>query len=393
MSASSAAVPSIDALPRTPPRDRRQVVRVTHVVFDFEGGGLESLVAAMARRFHGSDVQLSLVTLGGRVGRLGATVRDCFHAFEVVRPLRGVSLALPLGVARAIWRTRPDVVHIHSGCWLKAARAARLAGVGRVVFTEHGREHDDPWLRRFIDRRAAASTDTVVAVSRRLAGYLAARVGIDPEKIRTIHNGIDTTRFAPGGGRARDDLRASLSIPDNALVIGSVGRLETVKAYDRLLDAVARLRSLVSQPVVVVIAGDGTQRDALMAHARSLGEGIADCLRLPGWLEQPVDFYRMLDVFVLSSVSEGQSVSLMESMACGTPSVVTDVGSNAEMLGAELSSLVVPFGDPDAMARALRSVTSDAQWRAQIRAIVRQRAVALYSIEEMATQYERLYRS
>lgn len=388
MSVPSAAAPLIETLPREPVRDARAAVRVTHVVFDFEGGGLETLVAAMARHFHGSTVQLSLVTLGGRVGRLGAAVRHCFDAFEVVRPLRGVSLAFPIGVARAIRRTRPDVVHIHSGCWLKGARAARLAGVPRVVFTEHGREHDDPWLRRFIDRRAAASTDTVVAVSDRLATYLATRVGIAPGKIRTIHNGIDTTRFTPGPAKAA--LRASLSIPDDALVIGSVGRLETVKAYDRLLDSTARLRDLLSRPLVVVIAGDGTQRDALIAHARSLG--LSDCVRLPGWIEQPVDFYRLLDVFVLSSLSEGQSVSLMESMACGIPPVVTDVGSNAEMLGSELSSQVVPFGDPDAMATALREVVTDAGWRAKIRAIVRQRAVALYSIEEMTTQYERLYR-
>lgn len=364
-------------------------IRVTQVVFDFEGGGLETLVAAMARQWRGSDVHLSLVTLGGRVGRLGAAVRDCFHGYEVVSPTRVASLALPVSVARAIRRTRPDVVHIHSGCWLKGARAARLAGVRRVVFTEHGREHDDPWLRRFIDRRAAATTDTVVTVSNRLARYMADRVGIDPAKIQTIHNGVDTSRFAPGSASA--ELRTALSIPADALVIGSAGRLETVKAYDRLLDAVARLRPKIGRPIVLVIAGDGTQRDALMAHARALG--IADGVRLPGWIDDPVGFYRLLDIFVLSSVSEGQSVSLMEAMACGIAPVVTDVGSNAEMLGSALTRHVVRSGDAEQMVAALHAVAVDDDRRTNTGALVRRRAVEMYSIEQMTAQYERLYRS
>ena len=298
-------------------------------------------------------------------------------------------MAWPLSVARAIRRTRPDVVHVHSGCWLKGARAARLAGVRRVVFTEHGREHDDPWIRRWIDRAAASYTDTVVAVSHRLASYLARKVGINSAKIRTIHNGVDTSRFTPGA--ASPELRSTLAIPPGAVVIGSVGRLETVKAYDRFLDSAAQLRGLIDQPVFVVICGDGSQRDALMAHARKLGLG--DVVRLPGWVDDPVRFYRLLDVFVLSSVSEGQSVSLMEAMSCGTAPVVTDVGTNAEMLGPELTAQVVSFGDPAGMAAAIRSIVIDGARRAAVSAIVRRRAVELYSLDHMVAQYESLYRA
>lgn len=362
-------------------------IRVTHVVFDFDGGGLESLVAAMAEKFRGTRVEVSLITLGGREGRLGAATRDRFDQFVVARPTRGLSMLWPAALARDIRRTRADVVHLHSGAWYKPAKAARLAGVGRVIFTEHGREHDDPALQRWLDRRAAARTDVVVAVSNRLRDYLTSVVGVAAAKVRVVHNAVDTARFAPGAPAA--SLKAELGIPPGARVVGSVGRLETVKAYERLIEAAAALRGFVGEPFAVVICGDGSQREALRAHAERLG--VADLVRLPGWTDQPLRFYRLLDVFVLSSRSEGESVSLMEAMACGIPPVVTDVGANAEIVGPELRSQVVPAERPDLLADAI-GATLLTPGREALGAIVRRRAVEHYGLGAMIAAYERLYR-
>ncbi|HXY69169.1 MAG TPA: glycosyltransferase [Gemmatimonadales bacterium] len=364
-------------------------IRVTHVVFDFEGGGLESMVAAMAAKFRGTTVATSLITLGGRVGRLGAATRERFDQFVVARPTRGLSMLLPLGLAADIRRTRADVVHVHSGSWYKGAKAARLAGVGRVVYTEHGREHDDPRLMRWLDRRAAARTDVVVAVSTRLRDYLAGAVGVDAVKLRVVHNAVDTSVFAPGPAPA--DLRAALKIPPDALVVGSVGRLEAVKAYERLVDAAAALRGRLPCPLAVVICGDGSLKHELRARAERLGVG--DQVYLPGWTDQPVRFYRLLDAFVLCSRSEGESVSLMEAMACGIPPVVTDVGASAEIVGGELAAQVVPAGReaslPDVIAATLRRPPPD---RAALGAAARRRAAAHYGLDGMIAAYERLYR-
>jgi glycosyltransferase involved in cell wall biosynthesis len=361
---------------------------VTHVVFDFDGGGLETLVAEMAARFVGSSVHMSLVTLSGRVGRMGELTRDRFEQFHVLRPRPVVSMVLPLGVARAIRHTRADVVHLHSGSWYKGALAAKLAGVPRVIYTEHGREHDDPPIKRRVDGFAGRLTTTVVAVSERLARYLASDVGINPAKICTIHNGVDTSAFAPG--TVSPAFRAALGIADDAFVIGSVGRLETVKAYDSLLDAAALIRDRLSRPFVVVLFGDGSQREALRERAQRLG--ISDLVRLPGWTNESVQAYRLIDAFVLPSRSEGQSVSLMEAMACGAAPVVTDVGANAEMIGPELKDYVVPVDRPDDLAEALLKVLSPGSPLAKIRASVRRRAVELYGLDRMIEQYERLYR-
>lgn len=365
----------------------RRTLRVTNVVFDFDGGGLETLVADMAAAFRGSSVELSLVTLSGHVGRLGAATRERFHNFEVVRPLPIASMALPVGAARAIRRTRPDVVHLHTGAWFKGVRAARLAGVKRVVYTEHGREHWDPWLMRVLDRRASRRTDAVVAVSSRLAVYLARDVGVAHDKILTIHNGIDTSKFAPGV--VSSDFRQSLGIPSDALVLGSVGRLEAVKSYETFLDAAKIVRARWPHPFVVVLFGDGSQRAMLEAHANQLG--LRDVVRFCGWTEKAVEAYRAMDIFVLSSRSEGQSVSLLEAMACGVAPVVTDVGANAETLGPELRAQVVPSGQSSALADALLA-TLESPSRRSISEGARSRAVELYSRERMIERYESLYR-
>ena len=362
---------------------------VTHVVFDLHGGGMESLVAAMAHRFAATRVAMSVVTLSGRAGRVGAAIRDLLDQYHVVRPVPGVSMLLPMGLAQLLRRIRPDVVHLHSGSWYKGAVAARLAGVKRVVYTEHGREHHDPPLARWIDRLAARRTDVIVAVSDRLAEYLRTTVGVDPGRVLTIQNGVDTDAFTVRP--PVQDLRRGLQIPEDALVVGSVGRLEPVKRYDRLIEAVAMLlrQTEGEQPVYLVLCGDGSQRSALQDYAERLG--VLERMRFTGWTDRPAEFYRLLDVFALTSQSEGASVSLMEAMACGVTPVVMDVGANAEILGPDLAGQVVAPGDVSAFAATLEATLCSTK-RAEMGRAARRRVVERYSLDRMIADYERLYR-
>ena len=374
--------------PVVPAETALRTVRVTHVVFDFDGGGLETLVAEMAAGFRGTSVHVSLVTLSGREGRLGASTRERFESFNIVRPLPIVSMTWPVGVAATIRSTKPDVVHLHTGAWYKGARAARLAGVKRVVYTEHGREHWDPPLMRWLDRRASMRTDAVVSVSTRLGKYLAREVGVAQAKICTIHNGIDTAAFTPGA--ASDDLRRSLDIPSDALVLGSVGRLESVKSYERLLEAAALLRTQWQQPFVVALFGDGSQRQPLQQRAEQLG--VSDLVRFAGWTDRAIDAYRLMDIFVLPSRSEGQSVSLLEALACGAVPVVTDVGANRETLGPELATQLVSPENPEAIASTLLATVKSPQRMHAMAACGRARVAEHYSHGKMLREYESLYR-
>jgi glycosyltransferase involved in cell wall biosynthesis len=364
-------------------------IRVTQVVHDFEGGGLETLVAEMARKFDPQRVTPSVVSLSGRVGRLGEELEGVVNHMLAVRSIPTISLLLPLAVRRAIRETRPDVVHIHSGVWLKAALAARLAGVRAIVYTEHGREHDDPRIVRLLDRQAARMTDVVVTVSTRLERYLHERVGIPLAKLTTIQNGVDTNRFSPGAPSIA--ARTALGIPSGALVVGSVGRLEPVKAYDRLVRSVAMLLEggQIAEAPYVLLCGDGSQRAALQALAASLGLG--DRVRFPGWVANPVDAYRMMDVFVLPSISEGLSVSLLEAMSTGTVPLVTPVGANTHVLAAPLDSQVVAADDLSLFAAALGATLSSSERRRMLSTAARDVVVMRFSQSRMLNAYTALY--
>lgn len=368
---------------------RAGAIRVTHVVHDFEGGGLETLVAAMARGFDRERVATSVISLSGRVGRLGAELSGVLRTLTAVRPIPVVSMALPISLTRAIRSTQAEIVHIHSGVWPKAALAARLAGVRGVVFTEHGREHDDSTTARWLDRQASRLTDVVVSVSTRLHEYLVEQVGIAERRVITIENGVDTERFAP----ATRDARSAFQIPPDALVVGSVGRLEPVKAYERLLEAVAAVRDRVQSPggVYVLLCGDGSERQALIDRARTLG--LSEVVRLPGWLGDPAEAYRAMDVFVLPSRSEGLSVSLLEALASGVAPLVTPVGANADVLRGALSAQIVDASDPERFANALGDLLVSSGRRSALAAEGRQTVIARFSQERMLERYTELYES
>jgi glycosyltransferase involved in cell wall biosynthesis len=366
--------------------------RVTHVVWDLHAGGLESLVAALARRFAASGtVRTSVVTLSGREGRIGERIRPALEEIRVARMIPRLSMLRPAGLAREIRLTRADVVHLHSGSWYKGVRAARLAGVPRVIYTEHGREHHDPVFGRWLDRLASRRTDVVVAVSERLRRYLASVVGVDEQRIVTIVNGVDTELFQPGP--PPEDLRSRLDIPQEAAVVGSVGRFDPVKDYGRLIEAVGLIRreGRLNRPIALVLCGDGPERAALTAWVAELG--LSDIVRLPGWTDTPEAYYRLFDVFGLSSVMEGASVSLLEAMASGTAPVVTDVGANAALLGPRLASQVVPPGDINALVEVLSATLASPERRRAVGAESRRRVVAEYGLDRMADRYEEFYLS
>jgi len=371
-------------------RHSERPIRVTHVVFDLHGGGMESLVAEMAKRFAGSSVVLSVITLSGRVGRVGMAVRPLVDQFHILKPLPGVSMVAPLGLVRCLRRIRPDVVHLHSGAWYKGALAARMAGVRRIVYTEHGREHYDPRRARWLDQWASKWTDVVVAVSDGLRRYLEVAVHVPPDRIRTIENGIDVDVFSPGP--RSQELMDRLAIPRDAIVVGSVGRLEPVKAYERMIEVVAHMGSsgVMNRPVYLVICGEGSERQALTECARQWG--VTDRVRFPGWVDRPVEVYRSLDAFALTSLSEGASISLMEAMACGAAPVVMAVGANAEILGPDLRDQVVPAGDIDGFRRTVVATLESPERVALVRALARQRAVERCSLDRVISAYEGVYR-
>lgn len=364
--------------------------KILQVVLDLEAGGLERMVADLVRGIDRTRFEVELVALS-YLGRYG-------EGLEQVAPVHAcrsfplVSLLWPRRLANLIRRIGPNVVHSHSGVWYKTARAARLAGVRRMIHTDHGRRHVPDYRRdRFFDRRSARRTDVVVAVSDPLARHLGDGL-VDPAKVVVIPNGVDARAFAPHP----DDgaLRAAWGIAPGRPVIVSIGRFDPIKRYDVMVDAFARLRAGHPGPPdagpVLVIAGEGPDDGLLRQRAVQLGLSD-DVLKFPGWIRDVHALHAMATLFSLSSQSEGTSISLLEAMSAGVCPVVTDVGGNGAVLGGGLRHRLVRFGDAAALATAWQAALDDPEARARDAQAARRRVEESYSLDAMVRSYERLY--
>lgn len=362
-----------------------KALRVEMIVPAMVPAGMEMVVARLTRRLaaRGHDVAITCIEY---LGDLGERLRREGVPVEVAYSPGLRTIVYPAALVRRLRDRRPDVVHVHSGAWIKGARAAAFARVPRVIHTEHGLLDHEPSYAPLIKQWAARYTAAVAAVSAPLLTYLREVDGLPPAKLRVVPNGIDTDVFQPDGRPG--NLRTRFGIGAERFVIGHVARLSPVKNHRLLLDAFALLHEARPEAFLALI-GDGDLRPQIETRISELG--LADHVGLYGVAHDLPPLYRELDVFVLSSLAEGTSMSILEAMSSALPVVATDVGGNADLLGE--TGVLVPSGDPAALATAIGRVIADPAGRRAMGCAARRRIVHEYDEELVTDRYEALYRN
>ncbi len=292
-------------------------------------------------------------------------------------------------LVRLLQRIRPHIVHSRNWATFDAVLAARLAGVPVVIHGEHGREFTDPEGRNSRRNRArrlfAPLVSRFVTVSNHLRRWLVEEVRIPAQKVITIHNGVDTTRFAPTDRAAA---RAALGLASGQPVIGTVGRLDPVKDHATLIRAFSRVRSTCGD-VTLLIAGDGPCKEDLQALVATLG--LNEHVRFLGERHDIPGVLAAMDVFVLPSIAEGISNTILEAMAAGLPVVATRVGGNPELVEDGVNGILVPQGDSEALATAVATYLRDPHLLEVHGKSSRLRAVEAFGLERMRGAYANLY--
>ena len=303
-----------------------------------------------------------------------------------------------LTLVRLFRRERPTIVHTHTA---KAGTVGRLAAyVARVpviVHTFHGHVLGGRYFSRLktrfflgIERQLARATDKLVVLTHDQAREMSEDLRVAPsDRFVVIPLGLDLQPFVEvDRAAARSRLRAELGIDQDRPVVGIVGRMVPVKNHELLFDAMALLGRRMDPAPHLIVVGSGEREPTLRAYVKD--RGLDDVVHWLGWRKDLPQVFPAFDVTALTSLDEGTPVSLIESLASGTPVVSVAVGGVAEILdGGELGYLVHSARE-DEVAAGLESVLASPPSLEQ-RERAQKLALERFSIRRLVEDVERLY--
>ncbi|MFM9963080.1 MAG: glycosyltransferase [Planctomycetaceae bacterium] len=419
---------------------------ICQVVHSLHVGGAELLVTELSRVLR--DRYRIVIACLDDGGPLADQLRDEGHVVEVLDRRSGVDWQCGRRLARFLREQNVAAIHAHQYTPFFYSLLAR--GLGRqppIVFTEHGRQHPDhPRLKRIVcNRLLLRSCDRVIAVGEAVRRALIANEGIRPSRVEVLFNGVrlDSYRSAANDPALRAAVRRELGLSDTDFVIAQVARLNELKDHTTAARAIGRLHnrlasgvesaqrhslcepnalasgdspslrhpprpvasaigsqrdhrgadadSLADDPPNVrwLVIGDGEQRATLEAAVRD--NNIGEVTQLLGTRRDVPRLLAAADVCLLSSISEGIPLTLIEAMAARLPVVSTDVGGVAEVVVPEFTGLLAPAGDDAQLANQLARLAADRALAARWGDNGAARAEKLFSFEQMADGYARVF--
>ncbi len=376
----------------SPAADPRPLI--AHIVFRFDIGGLENGVVNVINGLPENAFRHTIIALTDSTD-FKARIRRGDVTVHALNKQPGKDPGAYVRLYRLLKKLRPDITHSRNLATLEGAVVARLAGVPQRIHGEHGWDIYDPdgtnRKYRAMRRLASPAIGRFVTVSRELEKWLTDFVGIRPSKITRICNGVDTDKFRRVDGASRTLLPESLRAP-GTVVCGSVIRFSPIKDPLNLVRAfIAARKDGGGANLRLAMIGDGPLRaDA----QRLLSEaGLAQDAWLPGARDDIAALLQEMDVYVLGSLREGISNTVLESMSTGLPVIATRTGGNLELVNDGVTGRLVTPGSPDELAAALLAYLRDPNMRRSHGAAARERIEQEYSLRRMLRDYEALYRA
>lgn len=365
---------------------------IAHLIYRLAVGGLENGVVNLINCMPATAYRHAIICLTDYTDFRARLQRPDVPVYALHKQ-PGQDWGLYLRLWRRLRALRPAVVHTRNLATLEGQWVAALAGVKVRIHGEHGWDTIDPDGRRYrwLRRRLRPLVSHYIALSGHIEDYLRQQIGVPADRLSRICNGVDSDRFRPP-----PDGRVPLPIagfaPADALVIGTVGRMDGVK--DQLNLVRAFLRLLVLRPAArsrlrLVLVGDGSLREP--ARALLQQTDALELAWLPGTRDDIPQLLQGFDLFVLPSQIEGISNTLLEAMASGLPVVATAVGGNPELVADGITGWLVPPADAEALAQALCRYVDDPALRQTHSRAARQRAEQQFSLMAMVAHYTAVY--
>lgn len=380
---------------------------IAHVLYRLDVGGLENGVVNLLNNLPQDKYRHIVISLT-EITHFKDRITNHDVEYISLHKHPGKDLKIYIKLYRLLKKIKPHVVHTRNLPALDAVIPAFLAGIPHIIHSEHGRDTIDidgsNKKYRFLRRILSPAIERFAALSMDLENWLIKDVGINPNKVVRICNGVDTKRFSPPvtTDLVTTDLVTTNLVTtniagfptefDGKIIIGTIGRMEEVK--DTLILVRAFLCFIEKHPQYrektrLVLVGNGS----LFSSAEKLIEenGIQDLVWMPGARDDVPAILQKIDIFVLPSLAEGISNTILESMASGVPVIATDVGGNRELVDDGETGYIVPASNFEWMADAINKYVENDQLRQQHGKNAVERVQQNFSFAAMVKKYDDLY--
>lgn len=371
---------------------------IAHLVFSLETGGLENGLVNLINRsskYNFRHIVICLTTSGAFSRRI---TQNNVDIVELKKP-DGHSLSTLIKLRKLIKQCRPSIVHSRNLAALEYQIATLgLPGIKRI-HGEHGRDINDPhgknWKYNLLRRFSPLWIDRYITVSRELELWLSECIGISSNVITCQANGVDCDIFSEKSNQRKTTLTTkenSLDIVD-CYVIGTVGRLAAIKDQESLIAAFAKVVAILNREkkqLCLLIVGDGPLRKHLEDYAKTLG--VLHFVRFCGNRDDVSDLLKIMDVFVLPSIAEGVSNTLLEAMATGLPVIATAVGGAPDIINSGINGFLVNVGNREEIANRLIACFVDRNRAYTIGCNGRETVKRYYNWSDAIENYYQIYR-
>jgi sugar transferase (PEP-CTERM/EpsH1 system associated) len=358
------------------------MMNIMHVVLNLKVGGLERFILELIKNY--SNEVTSFVVCLEEAGDLADYIRGGKVIALNQKP--GLKYGAVPEIMKLIRENNIQLVHTHNeAAHFYGALAGKLSGVP-VVHTRHGRYLHNSRRKVFLAMFSSFLATKIVGVSKDVSDLIARKEKIPDNKVLTILNGVDVDHYSPCAKKVENNY--GHEIGNRCINIGIVARLDRVKDHSTLLITCNELRKF-NDNFRLIIVGDGAMRSQLEKEVELLH--LHDKVDFKGTRHDIVDIMNDLDIFALSSTSEGISLTLLEAMSCCLPVVATNVGGNPEVVKDGETGFLVPPKNPELFSEKLLMLIQDKKIREKMGVAGRERVMQHFSISQTAKKYVKLY--
>lgn len=361
--------------------------KILHVTFDMGIAGTEQVIVNLVTALDATQYENQLFCMEEPVGELGKKLQSQGFAIHSCMRKPGFDRSVVKKIREVIKKEGIDIVHCHQYSPYVYGLFAGVMSKKPVVFTEHGRLYPDlpSSKRRLVNPVLCRLTKAITVISKATQNALVDIENFPRNKIKVVYNGIHDVSHQYQKDEALFD---ELGLNDGEFILGTISRLDPIKNQEMMIAAFAEVVNAGINAKLLMV-GDGPIRTKLEDLCKILG--VQEKVIFTGFQVEPQRYLRLMDIFLLSSLSEGTSMTLLEAMSFSKPCVVTDAGGNPEIVDNEKTGLVTPNENRQAFANATVRLIQDRVFAEELGRKGRERYEQSFSVSAMAEQYSEIY--